>query len=128
MTDLRPPFRADHVGSLLRPAPIAQARKAGVTGDELKQIEDREIPALIKMQEDVGLKVVTDGEARRAFWHYDFMDGLTGLDIVETGGDALGFISAKVRRPLHLRGVYFSVLEPGEVAVGDPVEVVRRGP
>lgn len=96
MTDLRPPFRADHVGSLLRPAPIAQARKAGVTGDELKQIEDREIPALIKMQEDVGLKVVTDGEARRAFWHYDFMDGLTGLDIVETGGDALGFKGATV--------------------------------
>ncbi|MBR9766366.1 MAG: 5-methyltetrahydropteroyltriglutamate--homocysteine S-methyltransferase [Rhodobacteraceae bacterium] len=80
-SDLKPPFRADHVGSLLRPAPIAEARKAGLAGEALKEIEDREIPALIKMQEEVGLKVVTDGEARRAFWHFDFMGMLTGLDL-----------------------------------------------
>ena len=82
MSTPTPPFRADHVGSLLRPAPVAAARKAGTRGAALTEIEDREIPALIRMQEEVGLKCVTDGEARRAFWHYDFMDGLTGLDLV----------------------------------------------
>jgi 5-methyltetrahydropteroyltriglutamate--homocysteine methyltransferase len=96
MTTPRPPFRADHVGSLLRPAPVADARRAGLTGDALKAVEDREIPALIRMQEEVGLKGVTDGEARRAFWHYDFMAGLDGLDIIETSGDALGFKGATV--------------------------------
>lgn len=91
-----PPFRADHVGSLLRPAAIAAARKSGLTGAELTAIEDREIPPLVRMQEDVGLKVVTDGEARRAFWHYDFMGMLDGLDIIETGSDALGFKGATI--------------------------------
>ncbi|MCC5959055.1 MAG: 5-methyltetrahydropteroyltriglutamate--homocysteine S-methyltransferase [Rhodobacteraceae bacterium] len=95
-TTATPPFRADHVGSLLRPAAIADARKSGLKGAELTAIEDREIPPLVRMQEDVGLKVVTDGEARRAFWHYDFMGMLDGLDIIETGSDALGFKGATV--------------------------------
>ncbi len=99
-----PPFRADHVGSLLRPAAIAEARKAGLKGDALTAIEDREIPALIRMQEDVGLKVVTDGEARRAFWHYDFMGMLDGLDIIETGSDALGFKGATVSQIAQITG------------------------
>ena len=98
MSTPTPPFRADHVGSLLRPAPVAAARKAGTRGAALTEIEDREIPALIRMQEEVGLKCVTDGEARRAFWHYDFMDGLTGLDIIETGSDALGFKGATISK------------------------------
>ncbi|PJE29427.1 5-methyltetrahydropteroyltriglutamate--homocysteine methyltransferase [Pseudooceanicola marinus] len=85
---LKPPFRADHVGSLLRPTAVAEARKAGVTGDALREIEDREIPAMIKMQEEVGLKVVTDGEARRAFWHFDYMGMLDGLDLVQRDPDA----------------------------------------
>ena len=92
----KPPFRADHVGSLLRPQAIAEARAAGVTGEALREIEDREIPALIKLQEDAGMKVVTDGEARRAYWHYDYMDMLDGLDIFESGGDALGFKGATI--------------------------------
>ena len=104
MTVNTPPFRADHVGSLLRPTPIAEARKSGVTGAELTAIEDAAIPSLIAMQEDVGLKVVTDGEARRAFWHYDFMDGLTGLDIIETGSDALGFKGATITKVPHIDG------------------------
>lgn len=99
-----PPFRADHVGSLLRPAPIAAARKAKLDADSLREIEDREIPALIRMQEDVGLKVVTDGEARRAFWHYDFMGMLDGLDIVETGRDALGFKGATISQIAQISG------------------------
>ena len=88
MTDLKPPFRADHVGSLLRPASIVEARKKfyqdkSIDAAELKAVEDAAIPELIKMQKDVGLKAVTDGEARRSFWHYDFMGMLTGLDLDE---------------------------------------------
>ncbi|HEY0275151.1 MAG TPA: 5-methyltetrahydropteroyltriglutamate--homocysteine S-methyltransferase [Paenirhodobacter sp.] len=87
----RPPFRADHVGSLLRPTAIHDARAKGLTGAALTEIEDREIPALIRLQEDAGLKVVTDGEARRAFWHYDFMGMLNGLEIVRRDEDGVAF-------------------------------------
>lgn len=104
MPDFTPPFRADHVGSLLRPAAIAEARKGGLSGAALREIEDREIPALIKLQEEVGLKVVTDGEARRAFWHYDFMGMLDGLDIIETGSDTLGFKGATVTQIAQVNG------------------------
>ncbi len=79
-----PPFRADHVGSLLRPAPLKQARaqreKGEITTEALKAIEDREIAAVIKKQEDVGLKSITDGEFRRAFWNYDFLGALDGAE------------------------------------------------
>ncbi|MEC7764243.1 MAG: 5-methyltetrahydropteroyltriglutamate--homocysteine S-methyltransferase [Pseudomonadota bacterium] len=96
MTDLTPPFRADHVGSLLRPEPIVAARKKYFAGEidaaALKAVEDAEIPALIKLQEEVGIKAVTDGEARRTFWHYDFMGMLTGLDIeTRDGSSFVGF-------------------------------------
>lgn len=88
MSTPTPPFRADHVGSLLRPASIVAARKAHyedktLDAAGLKAAEDAAIPELIKMQEEVGLKAVTDGEARRSFWHYDFMGMLTGLDLDE---------------------------------------------
>ena len=101
MTDLTPPFRADHVGSLLRPKAIQAARKkhfeeGSLSADELKAVEDAEIPALIKMQEDVGLKAVTDGEARRSFWHYDFMGMLTGLDLDERD-EGVQFAGVKLR-------------------------------
>ena len=83
-----PPYRADHVGSLLRPEPVKKARKAhyedrAMDAAELAAIEDEAIRAAIKLQEEAGLLAVTDGEIRRAYWHFDFMDGLTGLDIVE---------------------------------------------
>ena len=72
-----PPFRADHVGSLLRPAPLKQARaqreQGEISAEALKAVEDREIEKVIKRQEDIGLKAVTDGEFRRAFWNYDFL-------------------------------------------------------
>ncbi|MBF9029176.1 5-methyltetrahydropteroyltriglutamate--homocysteine S-methyltransferase [Rhodobacterales bacterium HKCCE3408] len=93
-----PPFRADHVGSLLRPKAVAEARAGHVSGGpvsdaDLRAAEDAAIRDLIRMQEDVGLLAVTDGEQRRAFWHYDFMDMLDGLDIVrrDTGGSFKGF-------------------------------------
>jgi 5-methyltetrahydropteroyltriglutamate--homocysteine methyltransferase len=79
-----PPFRADHVGSLLRPLPLKEARaqreRGEITGDQLKAIEDREIASIIKRQEDIGLKAVTDGEFRRAFWNYDFLGALPGVE------------------------------------------------
>lgn len=83
-----PPFRADMVGSLLRTQAVAAARAdraAGkISADALRQIEDREIAALVKKQESIGLKGVTDGEFRRAFWHFDFLDSLTGVEGYES--------------------------------------------
>ena len=79
-----PPFRADHVGSLLRTAALKEARAqregGEITGDELKAVEDREIEQIIRRQEEIGLKAVTDGEFRRAFWNYDFLGALDGVE------------------------------------------------
>jgi 5-methyltetrahydropteroyltriglutamate--homocysteine methyltransferase len=78
-----PPFRADHVGSLLRPAALKEARtkhhKGEIAADALKAIEDREIAAVIRKQEEVGLQCATDGEFRRSWWHFDFFKGLDGV-------------------------------------------------
>lgn len=87
----RPPFRADHVGSLLRPAALHEARakraKGEISAADLKTIEDGEIARVIKKQEDVGLKAVTDGEFRRSWWHLDFLWGLDGVEkhVMDTG-------------------------------------------
>ncbi len=79
-----PPFRADHVGSLLRTAPLKEARARRETGEisaeDLKSIEDREIAEIIRKQEDIGLRAATDGEFRRAFWNYDFLGKLDGVE------------------------------------------------
>jgi 5-methyltetrahydropteroyltriglutamate--homocysteine methyltransferase len=84
MPRTKPPFRADHVGSLLRPAALKQARgkreRGEITADELKTIEDREIENVIRKQEEAGLRSVTDGEFRRAFWNYDFLGQLDGVE------------------------------------------------
>ena len=78
-----PPFRADHVGSLLRSAALKDARakreRGEITAEQLKAVEDREIDNNIKKQEAVGLKSITDGEYRRAFWNYDFLGKLPGV-------------------------------------------------
>jgi 5-methyltetrahydropteroyltriglutamate--homocysteine methyltransferase len=83
MSRTKPPFRADHVGSLLRPAALKAARaqrEAGaITPAQLKEIEDRAIETVVRRQEEVGLKLATDGEFRRAWWHFDFFKGLTGV-------------------------------------------------
>jgi 5-methyltetrahydropteroyltriglutamate--homocysteine methyltransferase len=80
----KPPFRADHVGSLLRPEALKQARAKRAKGEigdaELKAVEDREIERLIRKQEEVGLQSVTDGEFRRSWWHLDFLWGLDGVE------------------------------------------------
>ena len=79
-----PPFRADHVGSLLRPEALKQARaqfaKGEIDAAALKQVEDREIERVIKSQEEVGLQGITDGEFRRSWWHLDFLWGLDGIE------------------------------------------------
>ena len=83
----KPPFRADHVGSLLRPAALKDARAKHARGEiddaALKAVEDREIERAIKKQEEVGLKLATDGEMRRSWWHFDFFQGLQGVDLIE---------------------------------------------
>ncbi len=80
----KPPFRADHVGSLLRPAALKQAREQRAKGEidaaALKAVEDREIERVIKKQEEVGLQSITDGEFRRSWWHLDFLWGLDGVE------------------------------------------------
>ena len=85
MTRTKPPFRADVVGSLLRTAPLKEARakreKGEISAAALKEVEDREIEKIIKKQEDVGLKVATDGEFRRSWWHFDFFGMLDGVEI-----------------------------------------------
>jgi 5-methyltetrahydropteroyltriglutamate--homocysteine methyltransferase len=87
MAKNKPPFRADVVGSILRTAPLKEARakreKGAITAAQLKEVEDREIGKIIKKQEEVGLKVATDGEFRRSWWHFDFYGMLDGVEIHE---------------------------------------------
>src|SRR4051812_31333120 len=88
MQRTKPPFRADHVGSLLRTAPLKEARakreKGEITPAQLKQIEDQEISKIIKKQEEAGLGLATDGEFRRSWWHFDFFGGLDGVEVYTT--------------------------------------------
>jgi 5-methyltetrahydropteroyltriglutamate--homocysteine methyltransferase len=83
MQRMSPPFRADHVGSLLRPAALKEARakrtQSAITAAQLTEIADREIEKVIKKQQDIGLKLATDGEFRRSWWHFDFFRGLDGV-------------------------------------------------
>src|SRR5262249_5232194 len=77
------PFRADHVGSLLRPPELQAARARREAGElsaaELRALEDRAIRAAVTLQESAGLEGITDGEFRRAFWHVDFLTGFDGI-------------------------------------------------
>jgi 5-methyltetrahydropteroyltriglutamate--homocysteine methyltransferase len=82
-----PPFRADHVGSLLRPVPLREARAAHAAGtlhdEALRSLEDSCITEVIAAQKSIGLKAATDGEYRRAFWHFDFLARLGGVEMYE---------------------------------------------
>ena len=81
--NVRPPFRADHVGSLLRPKQVHQAREqfaqGAITAEQLTQVEDAAIADIIRKQGEVGLKTATDGELRRQSWHMDFIYQLGGI-------------------------------------------------
>jgi 5-methyltetrahydropteroyltriglutamate--homocysteine methyltransferase len=84
MKRTRPPFRADHVGSILRSAAIRDARarheKSEISDAQLAAVEDRETEKIIRKQEEIGLQGITDGEFRRAWWHLDFLERLTGAE------------------------------------------------
>ncbi len=88
MTDTAP-FRADLVGSFLRPPAVAEARARRLAGeiddDALRAVEDAAVADLVTRQHEAGLAVATDGELRRSWWHFDFFGGLEGVDIVEAG-------------------------------------------
>jgi 5-methyltetrahydropteroyltriglutamate--homocysteine methyltransferase len=107
----QPPFRADHVGSLLRPINLREARAARAAGtldaQALREVEDRAIEDAVAKQKSVGLRAVTDGEFRRAFWHFDFLAGLEGVDMVESeqgiqfkGGQTKSY-TLKVNAPIR---------------------------
>ncbi|PLR38652.1 5-methyltetrahydropteroyltriglutamate--homocysteine S-methyltransferase [Chimaeribacter californicus] len=87
MPNTQPAFSADVVGSLLRPAAVKQARLQFQAGEidaaQLRQVEDDEIRHAVAKQRELGLKVVTDGEFRRAWWHFDFFEGLDGVEPYE---------------------------------------------
>jgi 5-methyltetrahydropteroyltriglutamate--homocysteine methyltransferase len=80
-----PPFRADHVGSLLRPAALQeamiQARQGQIAPAQLTAIQDRCIRDVVALQESVGIRAITDGEFRRNWWHIDFIHGFDGVDL-----------------------------------------------
>lgn len=104
-TARRAPHRADHVGSLLRPDAVQKARADKLPADQLRAVEDQGIRHLVDLQKAAGIKVFTDGEARRAFWHYDFMGMLTGLDMHESN-TSLPFKTEHKTPPIepHLTG------------------------
>ena len=78
-----PPFRADHVGSFLRPQRLLAARdrksRGEITAPALREVEDEAIAEIVRFQEDVGLRSVTDGEFRRTYFHIDFLEQLGGV-------------------------------------------------
>ena len=100
------PFRLDHVGSFLRPERLKEARakfNAGeITAEELERVENEEIIALIEKEKELGLKSVTDGEFRRAFWHLDFLEYLEGVELVEVDHFSVQFKDKDVK-PKTLR-------------------------
>ena len=84
-----PPFRAEHVGSILRPKELlaVRAKRAAgqISADQLTAVEDQAILALIQKEESLGLQAATDGEYRRTFWHFDFYRHLDGCEVYESG-------------------------------------------
>lgn len=116
----KPPFRADHVGSLLRPQAVLAARdkfeKKQISANELRRIEDDAILYVVKRQEEAGLRSVTDGELRRGTWHMDFLCRIGGVEVAGTqerpfrneSGDVRNEIAVpKVAERLHLDETIF---------------------
>lgn len=133
----KPPFRADHVGSLLRPRELAEARARWhhreLSGDHLRALEDKAIREAVALQESIGLKGITDGEFRRDYWHLDFMWGFEGVKPSEeeftapfSGGKNFvapaATVIGKVRYPRagimreHFKFLQSALTRPGSVA------------
>ena len=93
---LTPPYRADHVGSFLRPVELLDAReraqKGDITRSRLREVEDAAIRDIVRFQEDLGLEGITDGEFRRTYFHIDFLEQLSGVQT--KGGISMSFHSA----------------------------------
>ena len=147
---MRPPFRADHVGSLLRPAELKQARTDFKNGkiprEKLKAAEDQAIRKAVALQETAGLQSVTDGEFRRAFWHVDFLTGFDGI-VATQGQYALKFhgeggaesetksmmvVTGKVKRskPVmvdHFRFLKSSTKKTAKLCIPAPTYLHMRG-
>ncbi|KAB1661398.1 5-methyltetrahydropteroyltriglutamate--homocysteine S-methyltransferase [Pseudoclavibacter sp. CFCC 13796] len=102
------PFRADQVGSLLRPPAVHDARDRFARGEidaaALRAVEDEQIARVIAKQQEVGLQAVTDGEFRRAFWHFDFFSGLNGVEIVEEDSGMAFHGTAPKPHAVHITG------------------------
>jgi 5-methyltetrahydropteroyltriglutamate--homocysteine methyltransferase len=112
-----PPFRADQVGSLLRTAPVKEARTKRATGEmtpaELKVVEDAEIAKLVARQESIGLQAVSDGEFRRSWWHYDFLGKLDGVELISVAQGLQFKGTATKAEGLHVHGkIDFSPSHP----------------
>ena len=100
MQGTKPPFRADEVGSLLRPQRIKEARakleKGEISPEELRKAEDMEIEKVVHRQASTGLKLATDGEFRRSWWHFDFLSKLTGCEMFDAG-EGIQFAGVQTR-------------------------------
>jgi hypothetical protein len=97
MSNINPPFRADQVGSLLRPKTLLDARERyannQITKDELREVENQCIREVVAKQEAIGLRSITDGEFRRTYFHIDFLERLAGVTV--SGGIEVKFTSKK---------------------------------
>ena len=129
-TRTRPPFRADHVGSFLRPKRLLDARAKKASGElsaeQLRAVEDDAIAEIVSFQEDVGLQSVTDGEFRRTYFHIDFLERLEGVEthygeyvasFRKNDGTQVGFkpptmhVGSKVRWVAPIQGPDFDFLK-----------------
>jgi len=113
MPRTKPPFRADHVGSLLRSAPVKDARTRRHNGEisaaQVKAVEDAEIRKVIARQEECGLKLATDGEFRRSWWHFDFLCGLDGVELKQIDhGIQFAGVQTRAERPDIVGRIGFS--------------------
>jgi len=150
MSDIeRPPFRADHVGSLLRPPELLDARakrQAGaISAAALREVEDRSIREAVALQESIGLRGITDGEYRRTYFHIDFLEQIEGIAV--RGGIATKFhrhdkeidfapprleVVGKLRRPRPVAGADFDFLksttkQTAKLCIPSPTMVHFRG-
>jgi 5-methyltetrahydropteroyltriglutamate--homocysteine methyltransferase len=115
-----PPFRADHVGSLLRPPPVLAARAdfaaERITAEQLRRVEDEAVADIVRMQEEVGLQTATDGEFRRGSWHMDFIYQLGGI---APGSDQMAVHFRNAAGPLDFTAPALRV--HGKVGLDHPI-------
>ena len=149
MSKINPPFRADHVGSLLRPQPLLNMReryfKGDISYDDLRAVEDKYIAEAVQKQEATGLQSITDGEFRRTFFHLDFLEQVGGVTVsgaIAANPDAKtaidGFtpprleVTGKLRHVKDIQGADFRFLQSQvtvtpKVCIPSPTMVHFRG-